>query len=206
MKEQDLAEQCKKRNTKAEKEVFLRYGAMLRGVCFRYATDADEAEDMFQEGFIRIFDTISSFNWQGNGSFTAWMRRVMVNNAINYYKKTKRLKLWNVESEDSFEHVPDENEEIQNEDPYGYSAIVAADISQQALLSILNQLPEIYKIVFNLSVIDGMKHKEIATILGIDESSSRSRLLRSKTMIRELLREFMINRKHAMYSEININN
>ena len=187
MHQKELAEQCKKGIGSAERKVFELFAPMLRAVCFRYADNPDEAEDMLQEGFIRIFDTINFFSWKGEGSFTAWMRQVMINNAINYYKKKKRLKLSYVESEAEFTNIEDEPEH-ENE---GFGKILSMGITQQNLLNLLLTIPEIYRVVFNLAVIDGLKHKEIAAMLGIDESSSRSRLLRSKKLLRAALQEYI---------------
>jgi len=181
--QKELADQCKKRVGSAERKVFELFAPMLRGVCFRYADSPDEAEDMLQEGFIRIFDTINSFSWKGEGSFTAWMRQVMVNNAINYYKKKKRLKINYIESEADFIDI----QEDSNEEDEGFGAILSLGVTQNDLLQLLFGIPEIYRVVFNLAVIDGLKHKEIGELLGIDESSSRSRLLRSKKLLKEAL-------------------
>ncbi|MBK8806620.1 MAG: RNA polymerase sigma factor [Bacteroidales bacterium] len=197
MSEKVLAEQCVLRNTAAEREIFCRYNAMLRGICLRYAADADDAEDMLQEGFIKIFNSIESFTWKGEGSFSAWMRRVMVNNAINIYKKSKRMKSQFIDSADyepyltvaDDQHGSDENSDLKN--------VMDAGITQEMLLDMLKQLPEKYSIVFNLAVIDGIRHKEIADSLGIDESSSRSRLLRAKMMLRKKLEEYMKNFKNV---------
>jgi len=185
--QKELAEQCKKQIASAERKVFELFAPMLRGVCFRYADGPDEAEDMLQEGFIRIFDTINSFSWKGEGSFTAWMRQVMVNNAINYYKKKKRMKLNYVESDNDFTDIQDD----VDDDDEGFEGILSMGVTQKDLLALLNELPEMYRVVFNLAVIDGMKHKEIAVILGIDESSSRSRLLRAKKLLKKALHLFI---------------
>ena len=203
MKEKELSEKCLKRNADAEQELFVRYSAMLRGVCIRYAVDRNEAEDMLQEGFIKIFGTIGSFKWQGEGSFVAWMRRVMVNNAINLYKKNKRLKLSHVESDDDFEILDEMSNEELHEDTYGYNAVLASGITQQQLLTILLSIPEMYRVVFNLSVIDGLRHKEISQMIGIDESSCRSRLLRAKNMLREALKNYMKQSVVSRQTDVN---
>jgi len=195
--EELLAEQCKRRDEVAEREVFSRYAPMLRGICCRYAVDADEAEDMFQEGFVRIFDTIGSFKWVGDGSLAAWMRRVMVNNAINYYKKQKRHRLTHVEHDDETARISDDDGEVADEDSFGFSGVLAAGITKQVLLEMLQQLPEMYRVVFNLAVIDGLRHKDIASMLGIDESSSRSRLMRSKTMLKASLKDYVLQVKRG---------
>lgn len=198
--EQELAEQCLKRKTRAEREVFTRYGSMLRGICFRYADNEFEAEEMFQEGFIRIFDTIKTFTWRGDSSFTAWMRKVMLNNAINIYKKNKRAKLLYVEMTEKDEALILDNHEFDAADHFGISAVLAAGITQENLFDMLQQLPEMYRVVFNLAAIDNVKHREIAEMLGIDESSSRSRLLRAKTMLRNKLEDYA-----ATHSKMQIN-
>jgi len=183
--QKELVEQCKRQVPKAERMVFELYAPMLRGVCFRYTDSADDVEDILQEGFIRIFDTIKTFEWKGEGSFTAWMRKVMVNNAINFYNKKRRLKIDYVESDSDFEIIISDKHD--QDDSFGFEKILAMGITQQHLLALLMKLPEMYRITFNLAVIDGLKHKEIAEMLGVDESSSRSRLLRAKKMLKESL-------------------
>lgn len=183
----NLVEGCKKHIESVEKEVFTKYSPMLRGICIRYATDKDQCEDMLQEGLIKIFDTIKSFKWQGEGSFTAWIRRVMINNSINYYKKNKRLKLdYNISEKEIPDEIYNESEEV-----FSFEAVASSGISQNRLLEMIKELPDKYSMVFNMSVIDGYRHKQIADILGIDESSSRSRLLRSKKMLQHKLSEYL---------------
>lgn len=184
MSEQELAEQCKRRNAKAERMTFDRYSAMLRGVCYRYVNSVEETEDLLQDSFIKIFDSIESFTWRGDGSFSAWMRRIVVNTAINALNKKKRLRLVSIDDEDG---LSNRMKSSNDEDDSLLESLSNSGVSPQQLLQLLNGLPEMYKIVFNLAVIDGLKHKEIASMIGIDESSSRSRLLRAKTMLRESL-------------------
>lgn len=144
----------------------------------------DETEDLLQDSFIKIFDSIDSFTWRGAGSFTAWMRRIVVNTTINALNKKKRLRFVSIDNEDGLNnHIA----ALHDEEDTLLESISNAGVSPQQLLQLLNQLPEMYRIVFNLAVIDGLKHREIAEIIGIDESSSRSRLLRAKNMLREAL-------------------
>lgn len=184
MHEKELSELCKKHDARAERMVFERYAASLRGVCYRYVNSASEAEDLLQDSFIKIFDSIESFTWRGEGSFSAWMRRIVVNTSINALNKKKRLRLVSLDNDDGLHNRIKASHD--DEDSL-LESISNAGVSPQQLLLLLNDLPEIYRIVFNLAVIDGLKHKEIADIIGIDESSSRSRLLRAKNMLREAL-------------------
>lgn len=192
MHEKELSELCKKHDARAERMVFERYAASIRGVCYRYVNSASEAEDLLQDSFIKIFDSIQSFSWRGEGSFTAWMRRIAINTAINAHNKNKRMRLSSLD--DDHDQLASHCESNTSDDNSLTETLAEAGIDTQQLLALLHALPEHYRVVFNLAVIDGLKHKDIASMMNIDESSSRSRLLRAKNMLRQSL-ETILKRK-----------
>lgn len=164
---EELILECKKNNRKAQKELYDKYAPVLLGVCLRYAKDSSEAEDVLQEGFIKIFDKIDLYN--NKGAFEGWLRRLMVNTAIsNYRKNLKRY------------YSLDINEPvIQNIS----SEWIKSDYTQDELMQVIRKLPEGYRMVFNLYAIEGYKHKEIGELLGIDETTSKSQYSRAKKRI-----------------------
>ncbi len=140
----------------------------MMAVCLRYASSRMEAEDMLQEGFIKVFDNIGKFKMEG--SLEGWVRRIMVNNAINKIRanKIKFEELGNV-SDDFLQH--DKN--------------IIDKMSEQDILKLISQMPQGYKYVFNMYAIEGLSHKEIADNLGIEEASSRSQYAKAKKYLQQ---------------------
>jgi len=167
-----ILERCRKFERKAQKELYDIYSPILFGICLRYAKSKDEAEDMLQEGFIKIFTKINDF--KGDGSFEGWMRRIIVNTAISAYHKNKKYN-------DSYEI-----DEINETDIDGYS-FEDHEFTSEELFKVINDLPEGYKVVFNLYAIEGYKHKEIADLLNINQNTSKSQYSRAKERIRQQL-------------------
>jgi RNA polymerase sigma-70 factor (ECF subfamily) len=137
-------------------------------ICLRYARDYDQAKDILQDGFVKVFEKISQF--EGRGHFEGWLRRIMVNTALTEYRKQRHL---------TFEA----NNAIPNEDMAEDN--VECDISAQELMEIINELPPQYKMVFNLYAIEGFSHKEIAESLGISEGTSKSNLSRARDILKK---------------------
>jgi RNA polymerase sigma-70 factor (ECF subfamily) len=181
MKEEILVKQCKKGKSSAQHAVYQLYAPRLRGVCRRYIPDADEAEDVLQEGFIRAFTHIEKFEWQGDHSFFFWMKRVMINHALNYIKKNRAR---------FFEEALSEGmADLSNDDDDRYFDDHISKFSKEDVVKALQQVPLPFRMVLNMAVIDGMKHKEIASDLEIAEETSRSRLTRAKQMFKKALLE-----------------
>ena len=151
---------------KAQKTLYLRYGPRMMTLCKRYAMDLMEAEDMLQEGFIKVFRNLQSF--RGEGSFEGWMRSIMVRTALRYIKKRSLnfpellLDMKEDPSPDAFDHL-----------------------SEKDILACIDDLPVGYKTVFNLYVIEGYKHKDIAELLSITENTSRSQLLKARKALQK---------------------
>ncbi|MFM7023214.1 MAG: RNA polymerase sigma factor [Flavobacteriales bacterium] len=149
------------------------YGKMFHA-CVRYAKDRDEAKDIVQEGFIKVFKHLHQFDF--NGSLEGWVRRVMVNTAINHYRK----------------HIKDivnymEDEKVVIMEKHEEENDSSGDFSPEQLLAMVQNLTPVYRAVFNLSVIEGYSHKEISEVLGITESTSRSNLAKAKVKLQEMV-------------------
>lgn len=157
---------CKNNNIKAQEQLFRLFSSKLFAVCLKYSRSYEEAQDNLQDGFLLIFEKIGQFSFLG--SFEGWAKRVMINNALQYYRKEKFLELV---SEDIAEE-----QEIDMDD---------SSISLDYLLSIIQQLPDRYRLVFNLYVIDNYSHKEVAAMLNINIGTSKSNLSRARTILKD---------------------
>ena len=135
-------------------------------ICLRYAADETEAQDMLQEGFIRLFSNLKSY--KGNGSFEGWARRVFVNTAIKYYHKMRRH---------------NDTDSIDNASFHSVDATAVQSLGEKELLNLVRQLPDGYRLVFNMYAVEGYSHKEIAQALDIEESTSRSQLVKARRML-----------------------
>ena len=161
-----LIEKCAKNDRKAQAEVYQIYAGKLFSVCLKYSRNKAEAQDNLQDGFITIFNKIQSFNHKG--SFEGWMKRVVINTALHKYRQKSLLSLVNDE-------IP---EEIAVE-------IDEERVSMEYLLEIIQQLPDRYRLVFNMYILDGYSHKEIAEELNITDSTSKSNLSRARVILKE---------------------
>lgn len=165
----ELIDGCRKGHRKMQEMLYKRYASKMLGVCMRYATDRMEAEDMLQNGFVKVFKKLDDF--RGDGSFEGWIRRIMVHSSIEYYRKNhKMLQMVDIET----------SGEEQSVDP-----VAASNLGVQDLLAIIQQLPPGYKMVFNMYAIEGYSHKEIADILSITEGASKSQLSRARAILKE---------------------
>ena len=172
MSEYDLIKGCLRQNRHCQAEVFRRYAGKMLTVCLRYARHRMEAEDMLQDAFIKIFDHIGQF--QFNGSFEGWIRRIVVNTALKKYQQK------------SFQ-----DETIGIDEGYDLSLepSVYADLQEEELLNLIARLPDGYRLVFNLYAIEGYSHQEIALMLNIEESTSRTQLLKARRILQQQIVE-----------------
>jgi len=184
MSDQQIIELCAKHDRKAQQELYDRYSRLLLGVCLRYASDKAEAEDILQESYLKIFNSIKEYS--GSGSFIGWLRKIAVNTAITHYHKNLKYR-YHVEIE---EFVSSETGVMSFEEDF---------FTSEELYMVLNGLPAGYRMVFNLYAVEGYKHKEIAEILGIDTNTSKSQYSRAKAVIREKLEK--LGKIRISYSE-----
>ena len=164
----ELMEGCKAGKRKMQEALYQQTASKMLVVCMRYAKDRMEAEDVLQMGFIKIFQKIGEY--RGDGSFEGWMRRVMVNTAIESYRKN--LRTLNI--------VPIEDAYEQPGVGFDFSRL-----GMQDLLKVIQKLSDGYRMVFNMYIIEGYSHKEIAETLGISEGASKSQLSRARAILRE---------------------
>jgi RNA polymerase sigma-70 factor (ECF subfamily) len=169
LQEQELIRRCEANDRVAQRLLYERFAPLLMAICRRYVGSAN-AEDVLQDSFIRVFQYLVQY--RHDGSFEGWIRRVCVNTCIRYLEKAKRLQI---------DYVADGMPE------YAVEPDVIDKMSADELLRLIDQLPAGYKTVFNLSVIEGYHHKEIAELLGIEESSSRSQLTKARKYIQRSL-------------------
>ncbi|MFA4851765.1 MAG: sigma-70 family RNA polymerase sigma factor [Bacteroidales bacterium] len=165
--EKELVKRCLKNEPVAQDLLYRRYASKMLGVCLRYTKNRMEAEDILQEGYIKVFKYLGTYKF--DGSLEGWIRRIMVNTAINLYKASIKC----VQSLDDTEHG---EKEIPN-------VIMTDVLSMNELLKIIQELPEGYRVIFNLYAIEGYSHKEISEMLNISESTSKSQLSRARVAL-----------------------
>lgn len=170
MTEEELIRGCIREEATCQKAVFDRYASRMLGVCHRYARNAADAEDILQDGFIKVFDKMQQFKFEG--SFEGWIRRIMVNTAL------KKYSLRRYEKEVVGYEVKDRDEGIMEPSAYSH-------LSQKDILDLVNNLPDGYRLIFNLYAIEGFQHEEIAEMLGIQPGTSRSQLVKARTMLQK---------------------
>jgi RNA polymerase sigma-70 factor (ECF subfamily) len=170
-----LVRGCMLKNEGAQKALFDMYAGKMLGVCMRYARNNADAEDMLQDAFIKVFDKIKQF--KGEGSFEGWIRKIVVNTAL------KKYALIRYDKEISGHEGIDADHYFSTE-PGAY-----AHLSEKELLQLINNLPDGYRFVFNMYVIEGYSHDEIASMLVIQSGTSRSQLAKARMMLQKQILE-----------------
>lgn len=173
MTDEELVTGCIAKNQAAQRLLFDRFSRKMMGVCLRYANRSEEAEDMLQNGFIKIFNKIDTFRREG--ALEGWIRRIIVNECLSYLRATKMLKL---------------NKSIDDVEfalPHGNP--ITEKINTQDLLKIIHKLPVGFRTVFNMYAIEGYSHKEIAEQLEISEGTSKSQYSRAKQHLQNMLKK-----------------
>lgn len=173
MSEEDLIRGCIEENEHCQRLLYEKYASKMFAVSLRYSANREEAEDSLQEAFIKVFDKISDF--RSEGSLEGWIRRIVVNTSL----KSKLKKF------EKYERGGVEDYEME------FDARVFERLSLKDLHHLLNQLPDGYRTVFNLYAIEGYSHREIAQMLGIEETTSRSQFHRAKGLLKQWVERFM---------------
>ena len=166
-----LINDCKNDNRKAQEQLYRLYSPKLFAVCLKYSRNYAEAQDNLQDGFILIFKKIEQFSFKG--SFDGWLKRVMINHVLKQYRNQTFLSLVN-------EDIADD-QEVEIEDD---------SITMDYLLRIIQELPDRYRLVFNLYVIDGFSHAEIGEMLTITVGTSKSNLARARMILKEKIEQY----------------
>jgi RNA polymerase sigma factor (sigma-70 family) len=197
-----IIRQCKKYDIKAQEYIFNKYAPELLKICFRYIKNKAKAEDVMQDAFITIFSKIKQY--KGTGSFEGWIKRITLNTALTQLRKDKKEII--SEDFDNYEAETQSKERKKDFNPEDYQSVIEyAKFKQCELIETMNELPEGYKTVFNLYVIEGYKHKEIAEELGISEGTSKSQLLRARTKLKELLYKKAVKKLKKLETDQNGN-
>ncbi len=170
MNEEDLIKGCVEENSACQRELYDKYAGKMFAVCLRYASTREDAEDALQEAFIRIFDNISKF--RNEGSFEGWMRRITVHTVLRLIQKKTPLQY--AEDTSALTKVSTASDAIGN-------------LNEKDLLGLIKQLPQGYRVVFNMYAIEGFSHNEIAENLGISEGTSRSQYSRAKKHLQHFI-------------------
>lgn len=166
-----LVNECAKGNSKAQRALFDKFAPKMLAVCHRYLRNSQEAEDVLQDGFVKVFQKIVDFKMEG--SLEGWIRRIVVNTALDTIRKNKKL-LDDVQIE-----------EVQYKVPFIDHQFDGMDLAQ--LMKLIDGMPDGYRVVFNMFAIEGYSHKEIANTLGVTENTSKSQYSRARAFLRTQL-------------------
>ena len=179
--EQDIAQLVAKGDRKATRALYGDTICRMTSVCSRYVTDPDAVNDVLQDSYMSIFTTIDKFQYKGEGSLLAWMTRIVVHKSVDWVKREMRR---------GAVELPGDIPEVIDDDTAD-----DCDLSADTIHSIIRQMPAGYRAVFNMYVLDGMSHKQIAAELGIAENSSASQLARAKEWLKNEVKKYL-SEKH----------
>ncbi len=166
----DLISGCINGDRQMQRELYDRFASKMYGVCLRYAGNTNDADDILQEGFIKVYNNLHKF--RGEGSFEGWIRRIFINTCIEQYRK--KVQSYNIT--EAHENT------VEDSDIDALDVLAAKD-----MVKLINELSPGYKTVFNLYVVEGYSHKEVAEMLGISEGTSKSQLARAKGTLKKML-------------------
>ena len=176
MTEEELVHGCITKLPIAQKHLFERFSRKMMGVCLRYADRTEEAEDILQNGFVKIFEKIDTF--RSTGSLEGWVRKVMVNEALSHIRSNKAMKM-NIDIDTVEYMIPGNNHVVTN-------------VNEKDLLKMIQKLPVGFRTIFNMHAIEGYSHKEIAEELEISEGTSKSQYSRAKIHLQNMLKEELV--------------
>lgn len=163
---------CISGNREHQALLYKHFSPVMFGICLRYATDYHTAEDILQEGFVKVFNNLTKF--RGEGSFEGWMKRIFVNTSIEYYRKAiNQMRMVDIAI------VPDPS----------FDNKIISTLAKEDLLKLIQKLPSGYRAIFNLYIIEGYSHKEIAEMLSISEGTSKSQLARARATLKRMIKE-----------------
>ena len=178
-----LVKDCLKLKPEAQKMLYEHFAPAMLGVCFRYTKSIYDAEEVLQEGFVKVFSRLKQF--KGDGELGGWIRRIMVNTALTYLKTNSRYRY-----DLSFDEMPLHIVSADNPE---------VDLQTKELAELIRQLPTGFQTIFNLHAVEGYKHTEIAAMLGISEGTSRSQYARARVLLIEWIEKFSVKEKKGHY-------
>ena len=178
----EVVRKCAKGDRKAQHLLYKHFYSKMMGVCYRYSNDPEDAKDLLHDGFVKVFNNLKKYNFQG--SLEGWIRRIMVNTAIDHYRKSKNM------------FLVEENDNVLEETNVESEDSIYSEFGVKEIMAAIQTLSPAYKTVFNLYVIEGFSHKEIAEELSISVGTSKSNLAKAKQKLRDL-----INKETNYYNE-----
>ncbi|MGJ7032194.1 RNA polymerase sigma factor [Niabella hirudinis] len=177
IQDSDLIKGCIDGDRRMQEELYRRFSSKMYAVCLRYASNTEEAQDILQDAFIKVYRKLDSF--RGDGSFEGWVRRIFVNTAIEHFRRKKYLQPVTEKEENTIE---------------GKYVSVLDELAEKDILQLITQLSPGYRTVFNMYVVEGYSHKEIGEMLGISEGTSKSQLSRAKAILQDLVKKYIENK------------
>lgn len=184
MDDRQLVKDCLRQKPEAQRLLYERYAKTMLGICYRYTKSLRDAEDVLQEGFVRVFTKLAQY--KSEGELGAWIRRIMVNTALNFLKKNSRYNAEMVFTEPPLHSVSNDNPAVL--------------LNAKELADLIRQLPQGYQTIFNLHAVEGYSHVEIGEMLGINDGTSRSQYARARALLISWVREISIEQKTRIYA------
>lgn len=185
MTEQQLVKDCLRGKPEAQRQLYDRYAQSMLGVCYRYTKSLRDAEDVLQDGFVKVFLGLPQF--KGEGELGGWIRRIMVNTALNFLKRDRKYRDEMYFSEQESLHP------VTNENP-------AVLLQAKDLANLIRQLPQGYQTIFNLHAVEGYSHVEIGEMLGISDGTSRSQYARARSLLIRWIEQHTADLKKEKYA------
>ena len=184
MDHQKLVKDCLKDKPQAQRELYELFAEAMLGVCYRYTRSIRDAEDVLQEGFIKVFHHLRQY--KGEGELGGWIRRIMVNTALNYLKRNRKYQ------EEMF-FTEEYMHPVVTDDP-------AIRLQAKEIADLIRQLPQGYQVIFNLHAVEGFSHVEIGEMLGISDGTSRSQYSRARNLLITWIEKYSLEKKSAKYA------
>jgi RNA polymerase sigma factor (sigma-70 family) len=184
MDHQKLVKDCLKGKSQAQRELYELFAQPMLGVCYRYTRSVRDAEDVLQEGFIKVFHHLQQYKQEGE--LGAWIRRIMVNTALNYLKRNRKYQEEMFFTEEYLHPVTDDDPAIR--------------LQAKELADLIRQLPQGYQLIFNLHAVEGFTHVEIGEMLGISDGTSRSQYSRARNLLITWIENYSVEKKKASYA------
>ena len=184
MDHQRLVRDCLKGKSKAQRELYELFAEVMLGVCYRYTRSMRDAEDVLQEGFMKVFHHLKQYKQEGE--LGAWIRRIMVNTALNYLKRHRKY-------QEEMYFTEEYMHPVVEEDP-------VVSLQARELADLIRQLPQGYQVIFNLHAIEGYSHVEIGEMLGISDGTSRSQYSRARNLLITWIEKYSGEKKNTSYA------
>jgi RNA polymerase sigma factor, sigma-70 family len=184
MDHQRLVKECLKGKPQAQRELYEHFSEVMLGVCYRYTRSMRDAEDVLQEGFIKVFRYLSQYKQEGE--LGAWIRRIMVNTALNYLKRNRKYQEEMFFTQEYLHPVADDNPAVK--------------LQAKELAELIRQLPQGYQVIFNLHAVEGYTHVEIGEMLGISDGTSRSQYSRARNLLITWIEKYSSEKKIEKYA------